>query len=339
MAKNDSQPAQPASWSDTQGSTLSAFTADPELLAAIGEAGGSELVDEDTAGAKPDELETPEKDEEQNQDAEEETTEEEGEEEEVETKGEGEEETAEEMKTLKFGEREIKLSAEDAHEVERATMRLDDYTRAKQELSQKEQQYGQFAEQMRADYGKRIAELYAEIGPEPQVDWQKLRDEDPHAYLMQREQSREREAKREKLRSEFQRTQSEQMESQRRSLAQYVSEQSQKLFEKVPEWRDDAKRISEGKDINDYLVWRGFTAEEIGQLYDHRHVLIARDAMRYRAIKQQKTAVESKVRKLAPVIPQRVAKPEAKGFDSLIKRASKSGRQRDALAVFTALEN
>jgi hypothetical protein len=335
----NSEPVQSASWTDTQGSTLSSFEADPELLSAIGEAGGAELEDEDTGGAKPT-PETPENDvdAEPETDAEaegEEGAEAEGDEDGEEAEAEG---TGTELKTLKFGDREIKLSAEDAHEVERATMRLDDYTRAKQELSHKEQQYGQFAEQMRADYGKRIAELYAEVGNEQKVDWEKLRDEDPHAYLMQREQFREREAKRETLRGEFQRVQNEQMEAQRRNLGQYVADQSQKLFDKIPEWRDDKLRSKEGREINEFLISQGFAPDEIGQLYDHRYVMIARDAMRYRGIKQQKSAVESKVRKLAPVIPQKVAKPEAKGFDSLIKRAARSGRTTDALAVFTALE-
>lgn len=75
----------------------------------------------------------------------------------------------------------------------------------------------------------------------------------------------------------------------------HLSKERSKLFDAVPEWRDENRFAADQGRIRKYLAERGLNDVEINRISDSRAVLIARDAMRYaEAIKakgerQQKT--------------------------------------------------
>ena len=129
---------------------------------------------------------------------------------------------------------------------------------------------------------------------------------------------------------------------------QVVEQEYGKLLEAVPTWTDEAVRTKEFGAIRDDLISRGFPAEAIDVVDDHKLFLLARDAMLYRALQKGKSAV---VEKVTPKI--KPAKPGAKPIPTVVdpKRAAKkalkdsalsgdrAANRRAAAAIFEALED
>jgi len=137
--------------------------------------------------------------------------------------------------------------------------------------------------------------------------------------------------------------QSQQQQLKEQQLAQLQSAEHQKLLSKVPEWSDETKRTQLEGDLSKTLkdVY-GFTPPEIAKVYDHRHVLVALDAMRYRQMMAAKDTAQTK--KVVPV--QKVVKPgaaqdqrgESPRVKALKQRAQRSGRMEDQVnAVLAAI--
>ena len=111
------------------------------------------------------------------------------------------------------------------------------------------------------------------------------------------------------------------------------------MQEKLPEWRDTKVRDTESKAIAQYLIDAGYSQDELGTLADHRALLIARDAMRWRT--QQ--AIRAKQ---AQPQPAKTAQPGARNQPSnanpraeeLRRKATRTRSTQDILAYMTAKE-
>jgi len=68
-----------------------------------------------------------------------------------------------------------------------------------------------------------------------------------------------------------------------RKQAEWRKEQRDLLHSKLPEWADPAKAGAEQKIIAQYAFDQGYSAEELGELFDHRALLVLRDAALFRA--------------------------------------------------------
>ena len=140
-----------------------------------------------------------------------------------------------------------------------------------------------------------------------QIDWNAAFDSDPFNALKlkeQRDQLREtRSAKLYELTAKQQQFQQGQAQAAQQGL---VAEQSA-LLAKLPEWRNSETRTKEQQTIARELASYGFNDAEIAGLQDHRMVLVARDAMRWRALQANKADKVQQVRAAPPVI-----KPGAK---------------------------
>ena len=155
-----------------------------------------------------------------------------------------------------------------------------------------------------------VAQLRAidqQIQQYAQIDWATAFDSDPFNALKlkeQRDQLREtRSAKLYELTAKQQQFQQGQAQAAQQGL---VAEQSA-LLAKLPEWRNSETRTKEQQTIARELASYGFNDAEIAGLQDHRMVLVARDAMRWRALQANKADKVQQVRAAPPVI-----KPGAK---------------------------
>jgi hypothetical protein len=134
-----------------------------------------------------------------------------------------------------------------------------------------------------------------------QVDWSAAFDTDPFQALKLREQrdqlKEQRNAKYQEISSKHEQFTKGHQEAQ----AQRARAEQAALLSKVPEWRNQEKSAPEKqaivRDLSDHY---GFTAEEIGSLVDHRMLLVARDAMKYREL--QRTKLDKQVRSAPPVV-------------------------------------
>ena len=117
------------------------------------------------------------------------------------------------------------------------------------------------------------------------------------------------------------------------------------LAERIPEWKDEAKRTALKTDIAKSLTTDyGFKPEELQSVLDPRHVQVALDAMRYRQMMAaQQSAQAKRVQAPAP----KVVKPgsaqdgkqgESQRVKALKSRALRTGKESDAVnAVLAAI--
>jgi hypothetical protein len=140
-----------------------------------------------------------------------------------------------------------------------------------------------------------------------QIDWQKEFSEDPFNAMKlkeQRDQLREqRAAAVNNLNAKQQQFQAFVQQNTQKALAA----ENEALLAKVPAWRNAEKAKQEQGEIAGVLTSHyGFTAQEVGSLIDHRHLLVARDAAAYRKLLANKDAKVKQARE-APA----TAKPGA----------------------------
>ena len=87
----------------------------------------------------------------------------------------------------------------------------------------------------------------------------------------------------------------------------------------------------------------GFNDQEIGQLADHRFLMVARDAMSYKNLKDKKPIVQKKVAKAPKRVSSGVAKSSVtSGREQIrnkINRLGKTGHIKDAQAAIMDMIN
>src|SRR3990167_7797175 len=124
------------------------------------------------------------------------------------------------------------------------------------------------------------------------IDWNHLRQDDPVEFLIR---SKEYEARQQQLQqarnqmsAEITRVQSQQQQQNEVAYKAYIEKEKTALFEKMPEWKEQAVFQKDMQSLDSYLRNTGFEDWELSQVVDHRQFLIARKAMFYDQLQQQK---------------------------------------------------
>ena len=177
------------------------------------------------------------------------------------------------------------------------------------------------------------------------IDWAQLRADDPAEWTARKQEIDERQRQihvakqrvEERFRGHVERQQSEMSSKTQEQLAR----EFEMLKTAIPEWRDESVMKRESADMRDYLAESGFKPNEIGQVADHRLVVLLRKAQAYD--KQMKTSAVN-VKRVVKV--GRTAKPgtttnkaqqAAEVNKSLRQNLRKSGSTQDAAALIAAL--
>lgn len=123
---------------------------------------------------------------------------------------------------------------------------------------------------------------------------------------------------------------------QERKQAEWRKEQREQLHQKLPSWADQAKAAEEQRLIAEYALAQGYEAKELEELFDHRAVLVLREAALYRAEKAAREAAKNKQIKAEPhrVVKPGAAKPpqeqgQRTAYQEALAKARKSGRSED----------
>jgi hypothetical protein len=221
--------------------------------------------------------------------------------------------------------------------------RTADYTRKTQAIAEARKNAEAEAAQAREErqrYAQTLQVLEAQLkaAQPPEIDWDRLYQENPVEWVRQRELVRTRQE------------QQAWVENQRRALAekQALEEQQEaektleseraKLLEQLPEWRDATKARAEKAKIVSYATEKlGFSTDEISDLYDARAVLALRKAMLYDELMTRQKDLRPKIQQKAKPMKAGVSVPvttkSVKSRDALSK-LQRSGSTRDAAAVF-----
>jgi hypothetical protein len=311
-------------------SAISAMLAPEEGQAELDETQPAEVSEEDTEAA------ASEEDDSGVEDApEEETSEEQS----------GEEEESEEQEqpqtfTVKIDGKEVAVTLD---ELQKGYSRTQDYTRKTQQIAEVRKQVEQETQAVRAEreqYAQLLGALQAQLqSSEPQVDLDRLYNEDPIEWVRQKEVLRDRQEKAYAIQAEQQRLYQLSQQEQQQSIQQHLESQKDALLAALPEWKDPKKAKLEKAMLIESAKSAGFSDEDLKSVYDHRLVLLLRKAALF-------DQMVSKRQGIKPVVNNgpRPAKPGAAGRVSTTsesvrakQRLAKTGRIDDAVSAIELL--
>lgn len=238
--------------------------------------------------------------------------------------------------TVKVSGQELKVTLD---ELKKGYSRDADYRRKTEELSFEKKQFQSETEQQRQDYSKRFTELNQILAFTQQqlnseisnVDLNKLYEEDPVEATKVERQIR---LKKEKMMDAANKLQQE----QQRQLSGYVQEQQKILAEKMPEFNDAQKASTAKNNLRNFLNSYGFKDAEIGQIYDHRIVMLVNDALKYRNVKNVKPVSAAQASKPGKFLSSGVKKDSNdmnfQRRKEKLGRLKKTGNVKDAASIF-----
>ena len=296
-------------------SAISAMLAPEEGQAQVGETQSAEESEEDLEAA------ASEDDESGVEDApDEETSEEQS----------GEEEEQEEQEqpqtfTVKVDGKEVAVTLD---ELQKGYSRTQDYTRKTQQIAEVRKQVEAETQAVRAErgqYAQLLGALQAQLqASEPQVDLDRLYNEDPIEWVRQKEVLRDRQEKAYAIQAEQQRLSQLSQQEQQRAMEEHLESQKDALLAALPEWRDPKKAKAEKALVLESAKSVGFSDEDLKSVYDHRLVLLLRKAAMY-------DQMVSKRQDIKPVVNNgpRTAKPGAAGR---VSTTTESTRAKQRLA-------
>ena len=197
---------------------------------------------------------------------------------------------------------------------------------------------------LRQSYDTRLSELNDLIATadatvrqqQGSEDLHKLYDEDPTAAARLDYQLRQQNRQLEEVRSKAK-------EAQQSQYNEFLSTQRELAATKIPEFADPNKADTFKLNMRNSLRNYGFNDSEIGQLADHRFLMVAKDAMSYQSLKDRKPIVQKKVANAPKVVKAGIAKSgTSSGREAIrqkIGKLKKTGHLNDASSAILDMIN
>ncbi len=245
--------------------------------------------------------------------------------------------------SVKVDGKEVEVTLD---ELQKGYSRTQDYTRKTQQIAEVRKQTEAELQAVRAEreqYAQLLGALEAQVQQvaQPNIDWDRLYQEDPIEWVRQREVMRENQEKAAAIQSEKQRLAQLSQQEQAQFMQQKLQQEQEALLAAIPDWKDAKKAQAEKALLVEFGQKIGFTPEELKSVVDHRAVLMLRKAALY-------DQMMSKRGNIKPVTNNgpRPAKPGAAGRVSSStesvraqQRVAKTGRVDDAAnAIFQLLK-
>ena len=243
--------------------------------------------------------------------------------------------------TVKVDGKEVEVTLE---ELQKGYSRTQDYTRKTQQIAEMRKATEAELQAVRAErqqYAQLLSALSEQVktAAEPQIDWDRLYQEDPIEYVRQREVMRENREKAAAIQAEQARLAQLSQQEQMQQLQALKAKESEKLIEALPAWKDPAKAKAEKAMLVEFGQKMGFTPQELGNIFDHRVVLALRKAALYDQMQAKRQGIKP-VTNNGP----KPAKPGAAGRVSQMsesvranQRLAKTGRVDDAASAIELL--
>lgn len=231
---------------------------------------------------------------------------------------------------VKVNGQELEVSLD---ELKSGYSRDSDYRQKTHSLSLERKNLEEEKNVLRQTYDARIKELdelmqsaNSFISQGSEVDLKAMYEEDPQAAAKLDFQMRQQ---REHLASLRQKSEA----VKQQQYNQFLNEQKQLAEQAIPELANPQKASEIKVKMRDTLSNYGFNDQEIGSLADHRFLLVLKDAMEYRNLKNAKPIVQKKVVNAPKVVKSGTAKTESSKrsvIQSKLGRLKKSGKIQDA---------
>jgi hypothetical protein len=194
----------------------------------------------------------------------------------------------------------------------------------------------------REAYARNLQQLLFVAAPEAEkfanVDWQRLAQEAPADYVRA---TAERDALRGRIggiQQELQRVAAQAQQAQAQQFATIRQAEQQRLVEALPDFGDREKAPQKIAEMRSWLNRKGFSDQEIGQVVDHRVLLVVNEAMQADRARNARRQAETKRNGAAPQV-QPPGSPRQRGDTRAGQRRQekmtalkKSGSERDAIS-------
>ena len=245
--------------------------------------------------------------------------------------------------SVKVDGKEVEVTLD---ELQKGYSRTQDYTRKTQQIAEVRKQTEVELQAVRAEreqYAQLLSALESQVQQvaQPNIDWDRLYQEDPIEWVRQREVMRDNQEKAAAIQSEKQRLSQLSQQEQAQQMQQRLQHEQEALLAAIPDWKDAKKAQAEKALLVEFGQKIGFTPDELKNVVDHRAVLMLRKAALY-------DQMMSKRGNIKPVVNNgpRPAKPGAAGRVSNTteavraqQRVAKTGRVDDAAnAIFQLLK-
>lgn len=248
--------------------------------------------------------------------------------------------------TIQVDGKDVQIKKSELPELYKSGLRQADYTQKTMGLAEERKATEAQANQAKAErehYARELSNFMITneslLREQEKVLTQELLNSDPVEYLSQKRIFELRQAEMGKAQQELQRLQAQYQQEQTAAKKAYDAEQLEKLYAKLPEWKDAAKVKADGEKIRDHMMANEFTPDEIGNLGDHRVILMARKAMLYDSLMARAKEATKKVA-AAPTMVERPGVPQQNTVDNrtrAMKDLKKSGTIDAAANVFMDL--
>ena len=252
-----------------------------------------------------------------------------------------EEEKPDQTFTVKVDGTEVTVTLD---ELQKGYSRTQDYTRKTQQIAEIRRQVESEAEAIRAErsqYAQLLGALESQVqqAAEPNIDWDRLYQEDPIEWVRQKETARENQAKSQAIQFEQQRLMQISQQEQAQQMQSFLAQQRDELLKVLPDWKDPNKAKKEKELLIDFGQKAGFSTDELKNIFDHRVVNVLRKAALYEQMMGKRQSIKP-VTNNGP----RPAKPGAAGRVSTTseatrakQRLAKTGRVNDAASAIELL--
>ena len=248
----------------------------------------------------------------------------------VEDEVEEEDQTDTPLYTVKVDGKEVDVTLD---ELQSGYLKDSDYRKKTSEIADQRRAMdaqAQAIQQERAQYAQALGQMQSEaerqLNEYKQIDWNRLREDDPMLFMQRRDEQRELEKSIEDGHKQQQHLAHQAQNYQVHQFNHNVETGKEKLLSVMPDW-DDAM----SKSVREYGLGEGFTNEELSTLSDHRSMIMLRKAMMYDKIQRSQPA-RKKVKADTPkYVKSGVAK--SKGDVSAKKRADKTKQLRKSGSV------
>ncbi len=170
------------------------------------------------------------------------------------------------------------------------------------------------------------------------ADMQKMATEDPAQYLAKLAEYNTLNRRLTEAQAKHQATAQQFAQSQQQFQSEVLKREREALFKAIPDWRDDSKFKQARGRILSYMAERGFSEQELGSLMDHRALLVAYDAARFResqkALKASAKSLGTKPKVAKPGASTTPAQANDEQTKALRQQLKKTGRLDDAAKLF-----
>lgn len=199
------------------------------------------------------------------------------------------------------------------------------------EAKRKAESTGQHLAETLNTYLARVAAFDPILSEGMNTDWTALAKDDPIAWV-------EKKAAYDQRIQDYSQARAQQEQLAHGEIVQRKAVESQKLLERIPEWKDQKAYDAERPQILEAGKHYGFTEAELSNVMDHRAVAMLRDAMLYRKGQADKTALEAK--KVVPLrgrtqAPGRTV--DRAGKQSIMDKISSTTNLHDRAALVASM--